>query len=444
MRSKRAPAWTIVWGTVLCGVALAGPAGAASYYASPNGNDSNPGTSARPWKTLQPAKKALKPGDTLFLADGQYAGGIKFATSGTRERPIVFKAINAGRVIIRGDQTTERDAFIVYQANWIVFEGLVFQGATRAGIWVQSSNNVTVRNSIARNNGTWGIFTSYSDDLLLEGNECAYNRDQHGIYVSNSGDRPIVRNNVSHDNGTCGIQFNGDGKLTNPKLGTRGDGIIDRATVEGNVVYGNGARGGAAINLLVVCNSVCANNLVFDNLAGGISLYNDNLPTRTQWGSKNNLIAFNTVYFRSGEGRWCVSFTNGCTGNVVINNILSGGAKGAFQFDATSSFASDHNLVYSADNRYVAVNTTTNKMLSPADYFKATRNDPHSILGDPKFVDAAGAEPDFHLRADSPARGVAYRIAQVPADADGNRMPFPQLPSMGCFGGAPVPAVVDK
>src|ERR1043165_6677621 len=81
MRSQRAPIWTIVWGTAVGLVAM--PAGAATFYASPSGNDSNPGTSARPWRTLQ-AGKAMKPGDTLLIADGQYAGGIKHTVSGKR------------------------------------------------------------------------------------------------------------------------------------------------------------------------------------------------------------------------------------------------------------------------------------------------------------------------------------------------------------------------
>jgi leucyl-tRNA synthetase len=41
--------------------------------------------------------------------------------------------------------------------------------------------------------GTWGLFTGFVDDLLIEDNEASRSAQQHGIYVSNSGDRPVVR-----------------------------------------------------------------------------------------------------------------------------------------------------------------------------------------------------------------------------------------------------------
>ena len=40
---------------------------AANYYIAPNGNNSNPGTSAAPWKTFAYAIPNLNPGDTLLL-----------------------------------------------------------------------------------------------------------------------------------------------------------------------------------------------------------------------------------------------------------------------------------------------------------------------------------------------------------------------------------------
>jgi parallel beta-helix repeat protein len=430
-RRYAAAVFTVVWGSC-----FAGAAGAANYYASPGGADTNPGTIARPWRTLQAGKRVLKPGDTLLIADGHYPGGVRHNVSGLRGRPVTYRAVNPGGVIIRGDLTTERDAFTIFEASWVVVDGLVLQGAKRQGLWVASSSNVTVRNCVARNNGVTGIFTSYSDDLVIEGNECAFNREQHGIYVSNGGDRPVVRDNVCHDNARCGIQLNGDGKQVKPALGTTGDGIITNAVVDGNTVYANGAQGGGAINLLSVRSSRISNNLLFNNLAGGISLYNDNRKTALQWGSKNNLILSNTIYFRPQEGRWCLSFTNGCTDNVVLNNILSGGGRGAYQFDLTSSFKADRNLLYSANCKFAAVNETTGKMLSLADYYFYTGNDSRSVVADPRFVGATGPAPDFHLRADSPARRAGIPLQQVTADADGNAMPLNQAPSMGCYGGA--------
>jgi parallel beta-helix repeat protein len=430
MRSRFAVIFTVIWGTV-----AAAPAGAATYYASPNGADTNPGTMFRPWKTLQAGKKSLKPGDALLLADGQYPGGVRQSGDGLPGKPITFRAINPGRAVIRGDWSAERDAFFIYESDWITVDGLVLQSAQRVGIYVSGSNHVTVQNCTMRNNGVAGMLTGYCDDLLIQNNEAAYNREQHGIYISNGGDRPVLRDNVCHDNGRCGIQLNGDGKMVRPQLGARGDGIIANALLDGNIAYNNGLMGGAAINLLSVRYSRISNNLVFNNLAGGISLWNDNRKTALQWGSKNNLIAYNTIYFRPTEGRWCLSFTNGCTDNLVANNILAGGARGAYQFDLTSSFSADHNLLFSYNCKFAAVNESTGKMLSLKDYLSFTRNDGRSVVIEPRFVNPAGRVPDFHLRANSLARRAGVFLQQVKIDADGNTIGA--LPNIGCYGGAP-------
>jgi parallel beta-helix repeat protein len=87
--------------------------------------------------------------------------------------------------------------------------------------------------------------------LLLENNECFGSVAEHGIYVSNSGDRPVLRRNRVHDNNASGIQLNAD-------LSAGGDGIITGALIEANVIYNNGTGGGAAINLDGVQNSIVA------------------------------------------------------------------------------------------------------------------------------------------------------------------------------------------
>src|SRR4051812_16002194 len=76
-------------------------------------------------------------------------------------------------------------------------------------------------------NGVWGIFSGFSDDLLIENNTASRSVNQHGIYVSNSGDRPIIRNNTLWGNHDCGIHMNDD-------VTQGGDGIISNALVEGS------------------------------------------------------------------------------------------------------------------------------------------------------------------------------------------------------------------
>src|SRR4029453_17768498 len=90
-------------------------------------------------------------------------------------------------------------------------------------------------------NGRWGVLTGFSDDLLIEDNEMSRSVAEHGIYVSNSGDRPGIRRNHVWGNSGNGIHMNGD-------LSQGGDGVISGAVVEGNLIHGNGRTGGSGIN----------------------------------------------------------------------------------------------------------------------------------------------------------------------------------------------------
>ena len=59
------------------------------------------------------------------------------------------------------------------------------------------NHHVIIRNNTLDHNGNWGILTGFSDDLLIENNVASRSQVEHGIYVSNSGDRPVIRNNTS-------------------------------------------------------------------------------------------------------------------------------------------------------------------------------------------------------------------------------------------------------
>ena len=57
---------------LLSGTALAGNV----YYVATNGNDSNPGTLASPWRTMSASCAKLNAGDTLYARGGTY--GLDF------------------------------------------------------------------------------------------------------------------------------------------------------------------------------------------------------------------------------------------------------------------------------------------------------------------------------------------------------------------------------
>ena len=47
------------------------------YFVSPDGNDKNPGTLIKPFRTIQKAIKSVKSGDICYIRGGRYEESIK-------------------------------------------------------------------------------------------------------------------------------------------------------------------------------------------------------------------------------------------------------------------------------------------------------------------------------------------------------------------------------
>jgi len=73
-------------------------------------DDSNPGTKARPFKTINAAAQRAQPGDTVLVRAGVYRERVAPARSGTAEAPIVYQAAPGERVEVKGSE--------VWSAPW--------------------------------------------------------------------------------------------------------------------------------------------------------------------------------------------------------------------------------------------------------------------------------------------------------------------------------------
>ena len=101
----------------------------------------------------------------------------------------------------------------VEQSSWVTIEGFRSDNRSVAGFRSAESDHITFRVNVARDNGRWGIFTGCVDDVVIEGNLTSGSCEEHGIYVSNSGDRPRIAGNVVFDNNANGIHMNGDASI---------------------------------------------------------------------------------------------------------------------------------------------------------------------------------------------------------------------------------------
>src|SRR5215470_17250815 len=237
---------------------------AATYYVAPSGNDANAGSQGAPWRTLQKAGDVAVAGDVVNVLPGTYVG-FRPRNSGTAQAPVRFLAQSGVVVTSPGASNSNGDNIWVRDVDYIVIDGFESTAAPRAGIAVQgepdaNATGVVIHNCVCHNNTRWGIFTGFARDLLIEGNETSYSSIEHGIYVSNSGDRPTVRRNLVHHNNASGIQLNADPAEMGPDPNDpMGDGIITGALVELNIIHDNGAAGGASINLASVRSSLISN-----------------------------------------------------------------------------------------------------------------------------------------------------------------------------------------
>ncbi len=404
-------------GWLLLLLATALPAHAADYWVKNGGNDGADGLSvATAWATLNHAADEVDPGDTVHVLDGSYQG-FYLERSGTPGNPITFQA-DGSDVRITSDNGTTPDGINLEGASHVVIDGFIVNDRTRTGIRAVLAEFVTIRNCRAGNNGRWGILTGFVDDVLIEDNEMHHSQLEHGIYVSNSGDRPVIRRNHSHDNHGNGIHMNGD-------VSEGGDGVISGALVEGNVVHGNGVGGGSGINMDGVTTSVIRNNLLYDNHASGISAYRIDGGS----GSNGNLIANNTIV-QASDGRWAVNIRDGSTGNTVVNNILWNlhASRGAISIDIASrpGFASDYNAVISR------FSTNAGSTVIDLAAWQALGYDASSFVATPAELFLTPGT-DFHLRADAPALDAGTAIDAPSTDLDGNPRPVGAGVDIGAY-----------
>jgi parallel beta-helix repeat protein len=386
---------------------------AATFYVASTGSDGNPGSSASPWATLQHAATVATAGDTVIVRPGVYAGA-KFSRSGLSTASITFSG-KAGTIINRpGPLNTNNDNLWIRNAHYITLTGFESRSAPRSGIAVQGEPDapamgIVLRDNFCHDNGRWGIFTGYAQNLRIIRNETSFSGLEHGIYVSNSADKPLIRGNKAHHNHASGIQINADPALP-------GDGIITGALIEDNVIYENGVGGGAAINLASVRNSTIRNNLLYNNHASGIAGWDDGAGN--SWGTKNNKF-FNNTIVMAANGRFALVLIHGSSGNQVKNNMLiHTGTRGSIETDPSSlvGLYSDYNVVnnrFSFDDQFITLTQWQQKA-----------QDQQSLLfSSLTSLFVTPASSDYHLKTGSVAINTGVTLPGVLDDLEGTPRP---------------------
>lgn len=403
----------------------------AEYFVAPTGSDSNNGTFAKPFREIRKALTVVAPGDTVSIADGSYKG-FDAVSLGSASTTTTVRGLGSNVIVT---PTTDRGTnnpnnIVVWLCTNVVFDGLRSFQATKSGMRIVESNGVTVRNCTFGDHQYWGIVTSFSNDLLLENNECYGSKIEHGIYVANSGDCPIVRGNRLHDNAGSGLRSNGD-------VSQGGDGIITGAVFENNIIYNNCVNGGAGINCDGLQDGIIRNNLIYNNAASGITLFKGGGAQ----GPKGMQLLHNTIVLPS-TGRYNLRITDVAGTLTVRNNILYNfnNAKGPFSWNTASDAAytdSDYNVF--GGGRYVSTDGEVTKFL-----VDAWMTQGHEVNSIPSatitslVIDAAA--DNYQLSATSPALNRGALVANAPKDLLGINRPYGSAPDLGAYESAPFEA----
>ena len=94
------------------------------------GSDSNPGTTAQPWQTIQYAADRAKPGDVICVQPGHYEERVIIRNSGTAQSPIVFQ----------GQQDAKGNYLTILDGSNPVPKG-IWQRADEVGFGVWKTTN---------------------------------------------------------------------------------------------------------------------------------------------------------------------------------------------------------------------------------------------------------------------------------------------------------------
>ncbi|MFP3853263.1 MAG: NosD domain-containing protein, partial [Anaerolineales bacterium] len=412
-----------------------GSADGPEFHVASEGDDSNDGSASAPWASLQHAVDTVPQGGTILVHPGSYAG-MRIERSGSSEAWNTIKAAEAGTVVIdRPGSENEHDSIIEIEtweddgpvAYWRI-EGLEVTGAPSWGIDLRGYEEAHAHHFVLSNNrvhnngiesGRSGIFTAFVDDIVIESNE-SFDNGEHGIYLSNSGDRYRVVDNELHGNLFCGLHMNGDASQG-------GDGIISDGLVQANIIHDNGAEGCSGINMDSVTDSTISNNLLYDNHSGGISLFQENGAVCSQ----RNRVLHNTVLMPT-DGRWALNLSDtDCTHNQIFNNILltQHEWRGSILLPRSGivGFESSHNLVmdrFSADDDQSVISL---------EEWQGQGFGQNSRLATPGEVFLDAVARDFHLNPDGPAVDAGLSLPDVIVDLEGNERPLGQAPDIGAF-----------
>ncbi|HYG90222.1 MAG TPA: right-handed parallel beta-helix repeat-containing protein [Azospirillum sp.] len=264
-------------------------------YVSTSGSDSNAGTQASPFRTIQKASTEASAGTTVHVAPGTYEGGFQTTASGSADAPIRYVSdVKWGAKIVPGTGNDKYEAWDNRGSN-VVIDGFEVDGSASQG-------------------GTPWLF---------------------GIYTA--GSNSVVQNSKVHD------ILQGSDAMAEANTGVGGAGIMGDGWTGGtdikvlnNEVYNIGPAGESSSlvhGVYMATSGQVQDNLVYHVVGDGITTWHD----ATNLKILDNVVAkANGVGIMIGSGdHYNTSGPNDYT--QVVDNIVYDNAKGIEEYGETGS-----------------------------------------------------------------------------------------------------------
>ncbi|MGC9293304.1 MAG: right-handed parallel beta-helix repeat-containing protein [Acidobacteriaceae bacterium] len=380
-----------------------------TYYVSTSGDDSNAGTLASPWRTIQHAANMVTAGDTVYVRTGTYNEVVTMQKSGTASAPIVFSSYPGELATVDGTGLSVPNGvsglFTIQNLDNITIEGFEVRNFTSSttdepiGIYIYGAdNNIQILNNHIHNIAAtasgcnaealgvavYGSSAPASiNNLLFSGNEVDHLTTgcSESVALDGNVENFTVTNNLIHDNDNIGIDVAGFyGVAPNPSYDQARNGKISGNTVYNitsnyNPGYGtplpNNSYGADGIYIDGGTQITIEHNLVH-NVDIGIEAASENAGHVTSYVTVRNNVVYSDNSVGISIGGYAGPSTVGGSDHItIVNNTLYGDGtansdNGEFQvqFSATNNLF-ENNIVY-ANTQGLFVNNFTTAASAPA------------------------------------------------------------------------------
>lgn len=436
---------------------------AATFYVSPQGSDSNPGSETAPWASLTNAASKVVAGDTVVVKGGTYyTNPILLMQSGSVGAPITFRAAGSEKVVLDGSRSSDAqgDVFSVLGDHFVI-EGFEVRNAKRVGINVWGGKHVAIRRNRIHGSFWNGIYTGNgASDIEIQGNVISDNVQSARL------------NNKTSWRGGVGLNNGSDVRvLDNEIFENYGEGLdvylMRDVEVRGNRFHDNFA---AQLYLDNVEGAVAEGNFIYTNYNPDFyrSLYNNNgpspgievanespnAPLLSQVVIRNNIVVGGVYQFIYWKG-----VGQGMKNLLVANNTFVKGERlsnGVLHIDSdslTTNVRFANNIFFSRGGS-IAEEWNIPGTLSGVTFdhntwyggsYPSRVSGTGDLVRDPLFSNPAGtAALDFKLRGASPAIDSGVSLGEVSNDYFGGKRPEGGRHDQGAHeysGVAPTPTV---